>query len=103
MFLVHRTDTLKLNNVYKERFLSRHGCEAGDQCPKLKKRFTPALKKKHEDFKLNCERLLSLFPPEQISSIRYIQECQFEMMKKEKNDEGAALRKFCRTIRRPLK
>ena len=56
-----------------------------------------ALREKNEKFLRDAERLLDLFP-NHVETIFYIQECEFEEMKR----QNPELRKFCRTLRKPL-
>lgn len=57
------------------------------------------LRKKNEKFRLDCDRLVQLFP-QHIKQVRYIQECDFEEAKKLNDD----LRLFCNRMRsRPMR
>jgi hypothetical protein len=79
-----------------------HGCPRGKLCPKLKNK-TPAqhkaLEEKWTKFQLDAEKVLGLFP-EQIKNMFFMQECDWEMAKKEHAD----LRQFCNALKtKPLR
>lgn len=74
-----------------------HGCMF-DNCPVLGKKNTPALKEKNAQFQRDVEKLMDLCSTH-IDNFYYMQECTFRELKKENQD----VRKFCRSLRKPMR